>query len=54
MRKGTDCIVFRLEQDIYDVPLATERGISLMILTPMKILQRNFNRSTLVVTFPIQ
>jgi hypothetical protein len=29
------------------VPLATEPGISLIILTPMKILQRNLNRSTL-------
>jgi hypothetical protein len=28
------------------VPLATEPGISLIILTPMKILQRNLNRST--------
>jgi len=31
------------------VPLATETGISLIILTPMKILQRNLNRSTFVV-----
>ena len=31
------------------VPLATEPGISLIILTPMKILQRNLNRSTSVV-----
>ena len=31
------------------VPLATEPGISLTILTPMKILQRNLNKSTLVV-----
>ena len=31
------------------VPLATEPGISLIILTPMKILQRNLNRSTFVV-----
>jgi len=31
------------------VPLATEPGISLIILTPMKILQRNLNRGTLVV-----
>jgi hypothetical protein len=31
------------------VPLATERGISLIILTPMKILQRNLNRGTFVV-----
>ena len=31
------------------VPLATEPGISLIILRPMKILQRNLNRSTSVV-----
>jgi len=31
------------------VPLATEPGISLIILTPIKILQRNLNRSTFVV-----
>jgi len=31
------------------VLLATEPGISLTILTPMKILQRNLNRSTFVV-----
>ena len=31
------------------VPLATEPGISLLILTPMKILQRNLNRSAFVV-----
>jgi hypothetical protein len=31
------------------VPLATEPGISLIILTPMKILQRNLNRTTFVV-----
>ena len=31
------------------VPLATEPGISLIILTPMKILQRNLNRSMFVV-----
>ena len=34
---------------IQSVPLATEPGISLIILTPMKILQRNLNRSTFVV-----
>jgi len=28
------------------VPLATEPDISLIIVTPMKILQRNLNRST--------
>ena len=31
------------------VPLATEPGISLIILTPMKILQRNLNRSRFIV-----
>jgi hypothetical protein len=36
-------------KDIQGVPLATEPGISLIILTPMKILQRNFKRSTFVV-----
>ena len=34
---------------IQGVPLATEPGISLIILTPMKILQRNLNWSTFVV-----
>jgi hypothetical protein len=32
-----------------DVPLATEPGISLIILTQMKILQRGLNRGTFVV-----
>jgi hypothetical protein len=31
------------------VPLATEPGISLILLTPMKILQRNLNRGKFVV-----
>ena len=31
------------------VPLATEPDISLIILTPIKTLQRNLNRSTFVV-----
>jgi hypothetical protein len=31
------------------VTLATGPGISLIILTPMKILQRNLNRGTFVV-----
>jgi len=35
--------------DIEYVPFATEPGISLVILTPTKILQRNLNRSTFVV-----
>jgi len=34
---------------IQGVPLATEPSISLIILTPMKILQRNLNKSTFVV-----
>jgi hypothetical protein len=34
---------------VQGVPLATEPGISLIILTPMKILQRNLNRGTFVV-----
>jgi hypothetical protein len=34
---------------VLGVPLATEPGISLIILTPMKILRRNLNRSTFVV-----
>jgi hypothetical protein len=34
---------------IQGVPLATEPGISLIILTPMEILQRNLNRGTFVV-----
>ena len=34
---------------IQSVPLGTEPGISLVILTPMKILQRNLNRSGFVV-----
>ena len=33
---------------IQGVPLSTEPCISLIILTPMKILQRNLNRSTLL------
>ena len=37
------------KQYIQCVPLATKPGISLIILTPMKILQRNLNRSTFVV-----
>jgi len=35
--------------DIQCVPLATKPGIALIILTPMKILQWNLNRSTFVV-----
>ena len=33
---------------LQSVPLATKPDISLIILTPMKILQRNLNRSTFV------
>jgi hypothetical protein len=40
---------------IQGVPLATEPGISLIIITPKKILQRNLNRNTfVVVTFLTQ
>jgi hypothetical protein len=35
--------------NIQCAPLATEPGITLVILTPMKILQRNLNRSRFVV-----
>ena len=38
-----------LTVEIQCVPLGTESGISLIILTPMKILQRNLNRTTFVV-----
>jgi len=34
---------------IQGVPLPTKPGISLIILNPMKILQRDLNRSTFVV-----
>ena len=36
-------------QIIQYVPLATESGIYLIIVTPMKILQRNLNRNTFFV-----
>ena len=40
---------------IQSVPLATEPGISLIILTPMKILQRHLNSTCYdVVTFLTQ
>ena len=42
----TSCLHSNIVQG---VPLATEPGISLIILTPMKVLQRNLNRSTFVV-----
>ena len=38
-----------LSTEVQGVPLVTEPGISLIILTPIKILQRNLNRSTFVV-----
>ena len=34
---------------VQGVPLATEPGISLIILTPMKVLQRNLSMSKFVV-----
>jgi hypothetical protein len=34
------------DKDIQGVPLATEPGIALIILTPMKILQRNKTHTT--------
>jgi hypothetical protein len=34
---------------VQGVPLATEPGISLIMLTQMKILQRNLNRITFIV-----
>jgi hypothetical protein len=43
------CKDLRIDSDlsfIQGVPLATEPGISLIILTRMKILQRNLNSST--------
>jgi hypothetical protein len=38
-----------VQTNIQSVPLATEPGIFLIILTPTKIFQRNLNRSTFVV-----
>jgi hypothetical protein len=42
-------IIWQYNIIIQCVPLATEPGISLIILTLMKLLQRNLNRSTFVV-----
>jgi len=42
-------IVLLFQFELQGVLLATEPGISLKILTPMKILQWNLNRSTFVV-----
>ena len=41
-------------RNIQNVPLASEPGISLIILTPMKILQRNLNSTCYDVTFLTQ
>jgi len=51
MRIGYVFMVILLKELKYlqCVPLATEPGIYLIILTPMKILQRNLNRSRSVV-----
>jgi hypothetical protein len=38
-----------LQHDIQGVPVLTGPGISLIILKPMKILQQDLNRSTLIV-----
>ena len=40
---GISALDANLQAVIQGVPLATETGISLIILTPMKILQRNLN-----------
>jgi hypothetical protein len=45
MRKSVT-VTPRLFTYIQNVPLATEPGISVIILTPMKILQRHLNSST--------
>ena len=39
----------KIHNSVQCVPLATEPSISLIILTPIKILQQNLNRSTFVV-----
>ena len=46
---ATDIQCVPIATDIQRVPLATEPCISLIILTPIKILQRNLNRSAFVV-----
>jgi hypothetical protein len=51
------CYTYKFCNDVFNlmhlniqcVPLATEPDISLIILTPMKILQRNLNRGSFVV-----
>jgi hypothetical protein len=48
-KKRCECNVREHIMEVQGVPLATEPGISLIILTPMKILQQNLNRSTFVV-----
>jgi hypothetical protein len=42
-------LVYGDSANIQDVPLPTKPGSSLIILTPMTILQRDLNRSTFVV-----
>ena len=48
LNMSTTDLIFCTRQ-LQCVPLATEPGISLIILAPMKILQRSLNRSTFVV-----
>jgi len=43
--KATKPLMMKVQSD----PLATEPGISLIILTPIKILQQNLNGSMFVV-----
>ena len=48
--EGKEAIIMELSKPhMQSVPLATEPGIYLIILTSMKILHRNLNRSTFVV-----
>ena len=46
--RGTKTL-WNTQEHIQGVPLATEPSISLIILIPMKILQRNLSRSTFVL-----
>jgi len=48
LNMSTTDLIFCIRQ-LQCVPLATEPGISLIILTPMKILQQSLNRSTFFV-----
>jgi len=43
------CNIICKKRDLSSTVCPTESGISLIILTPMKILQRNLNSSTFVV-----